>query len=537
MAVAVLLGACTGGGNGGAGADPAASPSPSVSELEGALPSPSEVFTEDDDVLDVAVLEPSTLDPMRVQDPGSVLIARQIFESLTAWDPVDEKVIPAAAESWRALNGGRTFVFKLVQGATFHNGEPVTSGDFAYAFDRIAQKASGSELAYTLERVQGFTEVNALGRSESLSGIKTPDDFTLSITLSEPFYDFPAVLTHPGLVPVLRRDVTNIDSFLRAPVGNGPFSVADRWNPGEVVTLQAFPGAIDTPSLDGIRFYPFPDAAASWLRFVDGEFHVSEVPAGQIEAAEAEYGDQGFRSLLAGYFFGLNLRAKDLRNVTLRRAISRGIDRATIASQLYKGTLGAPRGIVPAGMPGFEENVCGELCRYAPEPSAEAVRAFPKKKRRLTLEYTAGPPHDQVARAVKANLEAIGLEVKLKGYGFNKYLRLLKKGDQEAYRLGWIAEYPVPDVFLSSLFGSGSPDNHSGFRSSKVDRLLDMAHAERSEGRRQQLYIQAEKAIMRKVPIVPLGSFTAHWAAQASVQGIEFDVMGGFDAASIALSE
>ena len=472
---------------------------------------------------------------MRVQDPGSVLVARQLFESLTKWDPIAEKVLPAAAESWDITNGGRTFTFHLVQGATFHNGDVVTSRDFAFAFDRIAQKASGSELAYTLERVQGFTEVNALGRSDHLAGIKTPDDFTLSITLSEPFYDFPSVVTHPGLVPLLKNNVSDIDQFLKGPVGNGPFQMAEAWNPDQIVSLRAFEGAIDTPSLDGIRFYPFPDAAASWLRFVEGEFHVSEVPAGQIEAAAAEYGEEGFKPLLAGYYFGLNLRSPSLRNVTLRRAISRGIDRATIASQLYKGTLGAPRGIVPEGMPGFEENVCGELCRYSPESSAEAVTAFPKKRRRLKLEYTAGPPHDQVARAVKANLEDIGLKVKLRGYGFTKYLKLLQKGKQQIYRLGWIAEYPVPDVFLSSLFGSGSPDNHGGFRSSKVDQLLAKAHAERSEGRRHQLYIAAEKAIMRKVPIVPLGSFITHWAAQNGVQGIEFDVMGGFDAASISL--
>lgn len=485
----------------------------------------------------MAILEPQTLDPMRVQDPGSVLVARQLFESLTRWDPVAEKVRPGAAESWDISNGGRTFTFKLVQGATFHNGDLVTSQDFAFAFDRIAQKESGSELAYTLERVKGFSEVNGLGDSNHLSGIRTPDDSTFVVTLSEPFFNFPAVLTHPGLVPLKKGNVADIDSFLKGPIGNGPFEMGEPWNPDEIVTLRAYAGAIDTPSLDGIRFYPFPDAAASWLRFVEGEFHVSEVPAGQIDAAASEYGEEGFKPLLAGYYFGLNLRSPALRNVTLRRAISRGIDRATIAAQIYKGTLNPPRGVVPEGMPGFEENVCGELCRFAPDSAAEAVSAFPKRKRRLTLEYTAGPPHDQVARAVKANLEAIGLKIKLKGYGFTKYLRLLQKGNQQMYRLGWIAEYPVPDVFLSSLFESDSPDNHAGFRSSQVDNILGKAHAEPSDGRRQQLYIQAEKAIMRKVPIVPLGSFVTHWAAQSEVQGIEFDVMGGFDAVSISLGE
>jgi ABC-type oligopeptide transport system substrate-binding subunit len=105
------------------------------------------------------------------------------------------------------------------------------------------------------------------------------------------------------------------------------------------------------------------------------------------------------------------------------------------------------------------------------------------------------------------------------------------------YRLGWIAEFPLPDVFLSSLFESDAPDNHSGFESRRVDSLLRRAHAESSELKRVELYRKAERAILKQAPIVPLGSFVTHWAAQPRVEGIDFDVMGGFDAAGISLSD
>jgi ABC-type transport system substrate-binding protein len=52
-----------------------------------------------------------------------------------------------------------------------------------------------------------------------------------------------------------------------------------------------------------------------------------------------------------------------------------------------------------------------------------------------------------------------------------------------------------------------------------------------------QLYIEAEKAILKKIPIVPIGSFVSHWAAQKNVAGIGFDVTGGFDAVNVSLSE
>ena len=232
-ALGLLASACTGGGAApNAGGSPTA---PEVGPEDVTPPDPeqtSQVFDESDTVLNVAISEPATLDPMRIQDPGSVLVARQLYEGLTRWDPVEEEVVAATAESWRVSNGGRTFTFKLRPGMTFHDGSPVTAQDFVYAFDRIAQKENASDLAYTLDRVSGFTEVNQLGRGRHLAGLVAPSELILVIRLDEPFYDFPAVLTHPALVPLSKTRVQSIDDFLAAPVGNGPFKIAEAWSPG-----------------------------------------------------------------------------------------------------------------------------------------------------------------------------------------------------------------------------------------------------------------------------------------------------------------
>jgi oligopeptide transport system substrate-binding protein len=532
-ALGLLVTACTDGSPGPSSGATTPAPTTPVAG-PGTSPGP---FGPDEDVLTVAIRDPATLDPMRIQDPGSVLVARQLYEGLTRWDPTLEKVVPAAARAWRVGDGGRTFVFKLRRGMTFHNGSPVTAADFAFAFDRIALKGNASDLAYTLELVQGFTEVNQLGGAAHLSGIQTPNDLTLVIRLSEPFYELPTVLTHPGLVPVPRQAVTDLDSFLSAPIGNGPFQIAERWAVGQEVVLEAFPGFIDTPELDGIRFVPYPDAAASWLEFLDGGLHVAEVPAGQLEAAAEQFGEEGFTPLLAGYYYGVNVRAKNLGSLRLRRAIGRGIDRATIASTIYRGTMAEPRGIVPIGMPSFQENICLVACSYSPRAARRLARRIPRRQRAVTIEYNNDPPHRNVARLVARDVRAAGIRVRRRGFGFDRYLKRLRAGNQSVYRLGWIAEYPSPDAFLYALFHSSSPDNHSGFSSRKVDGLLDRARAAASDGRRSLLYRQAEKAILRSLPIVPIGSFTSHWVAQPEVESIVFDAMGGFDAGGVRLSE
>jgi oligopeptide transport system substrate-binding protein len=532
------LTACTGGGSvPGARATATAGTGEEGEETpEGETPTPG-VFPAESDVLDVAISEPATLDPMRLQDPGSVLVARQLYEGLTRWDPIQEEVTPAAAQGWKASKGGRRFTFKLRQGMTFHDGSPVTAEDFVFAFDRIARKRNASEIAYTLERIRGFTAVNQLGRAQHLSGLAARDKETLVIELSEPFRDLPAILTHPSLVPVPRKAVEDIDRFLSEPVGNGPFQMAGPWSPGSAVILESFPDFVEPPQLDGIRFIPYPDAAASWLQFLDGKLDVAEVPAGQVQEAEKEFGTDGFKPLLAGYYFGLNLKAGALNDVRLRKAINKAIDREAIASTIYKDTMTSPRGIVPKGMPGFEENICSKLCNYSKKAARRLIQKLEPKARRLAIEYTKGEPHNQVAKFVKQSLEDVGLEVKVKGFSFAKFLKQLRQGSDGAYRLGWIAEFPVADVFLSALFGSDSPDNHSGFESRKTDKLLEKAHAQKDETARTRLYRRAERMILERSPVIPIGSFVTRWAAQPAVQEIAFDVMGGFDAAGVFLDE
>lgn len=511
--------------------------SPSETDVPSIDGSATPAFEEDDEVLTVAVQEAATLDPMRIEDPAAVLIARQLYEGLTRWDPVRERVEPAAATGWKIADKGRRFTFELRKDMTFHDGTPVTARDFKFAFDRIAEKANASNIAYTLERIEGFEETNQLGQADALEGVKAVDENTLEIRLSDPFYEFPVVLTHPGLVPVPVDAVRDVDEFLTRPIGNGPFEMTNDWSPGETLELRTFDDFYEAASVDGLRFVPYDDAAASWVPFVTGQLDVAEIPADRIEVAVDRFGDEGVLPLLAGYYYGFNVTADNLRNDNLREAISRAIDRRAIARSTYKRTLRTPRGVVPAGMPGFHQNACKKLCVYSKSAARQSLEKVPKKQRKVTLAYTKGQPHQKVANAVAGDLEDVGLDVDVKAFEFPQYLQQLTGGRQQMYRYGWIAEYPSPSVFLTSLFLSGSPDNHSGFGSKKVDKLLEEAGAERNESKRVRKYVQAEKLILRDSPVAPIGSFVTHWAAGERVGSIVWDTMGGFDAVDVSLDE
>ncbi|CAN5748989.1 ABC transporter substrate-binding protein [soil metagenome] len=525
---ALLLSACS-------QASPSGAPSSGGGEPSGApKASSSPVFRAHSKVLTVAINPPSSLDPMRIADPGSLLIARQLFEGLTSWDQTKEEAVPAAAKSWDVSKGGRVFTFKLRPGMTFHNGEPVTAQDFEFAFDRIARKRSASDIAYALADVKGFAAVNRRGASRTLAGIRAPDKRTLVIELKHPDMNLPAVLTHPGLVPLLRNQVARSRRWLSHPVGNGPFRLVGKWSPhGHPVLLAADPRSGTRPQLDGLRFLPFSNPAQAWRSFVQGGVDVTEVPTSEIKAARESYGNGAFSPLLAGYYYGFDVSTVD--DVRVRRAINRAIDRSAIRERALGGILAPPRGIVPRGMPGFSDDVCKSLCDYSPRAARRLLRPVPSEAKAVTITYTKEAPHGRVAHRVAKDLEAVGLKVRLRGLPLTEFLRRLTSGPPAFFRLGWLAEYPSPDVFLSDLFGSDAPDNHFDFARRGVDNLLSTARRTRDASERLALYRRAERAVLATVPVVPIGSYLSHWAAKPPVKGLQLDVMGGFDAVGVSL--
>ncbi|MGH2750235.1 MAG: peptide ABC transporter substrate-binding protein [Actinomycetota bacterium] len=534
----LVAGGCTGDDEPAAGPEARATAGPDEAVEPGASPAPdatTAAFEDESNVLNVAISEPNSLDPMRVQDPASVLITRQLYEGLTRWNAESESAQPAVAEDIKVSKNARTFTFRLRDDATFHNGDPVKAQDFAFAFDRIALKRNGADVAYLLELVKGFDKVNAFGDAKSLSGVKTPDDKTLVIELSRPYANFPTVLTHPSLVPLPEKAFAASKDFLSEPIGNGPFELARPFELSAPVELKAVEDHFEETALEGIRFVPFPDAASSWVPFTSNQLDITEVPTTRLEQASENYGEDGFVSLLVGSYYGFNLESPELGDARVRRAVNLAIDRQALGEDVFAGTLVPPRGIVPIGMPGFERDACGKLCRFDAAEARRLVSKLPKKKRAVTLEYTREQPQPKVARTVKRYLEDAGLRVRLKSYAFNKYLERLGDGEHSMYRLGWIAEYPDPDVFLSALFDSDSPDNHTGLESKRIDSLLAKAQKESDEAARLRLYQRIETQILERVPLAPLGSFRMFWAAAPRVEGVNFDVLGGFDAAPISL--
>jgi len=165
--------------------------------------------------------DPSTAPPQIT--PFGLLYA--IHDALVRPLP-GHKMAPSLAESWTESSDGLVYEFKLRRGVKFHNGDPVTTEDVKFSFDRY--------------RGAGSRELQARVRQ-----VEIVDPLTVRFHLKEPWPDFMTfygtTATAAGIV-VPKKYLTQVgeDGFTKSPIGAGPYKFVSQ-KPGVEIVLEAYP--------------------------------------------------------------------------------------------------------------------------------------------------------------------------------------------------------------------------------------------------------------------------------------------------------
>jgi len=441
--------------------------------------------------------DPPSLDPIHCYDTSSATIVLKIFEGLVDQEPATLEVVPALAESWEISGDGLTYTFHLKKGVRFHNGREVTSEDFRFNFERCLLPENRSERSWVLSPIKGAKEMTA-GKSRTLAGMETPDDYTVVLHLEKPFAPFLSYLAMEA-ARVAAREGIDGDDFI--PIGTGPFKYIS-WDHGIRVSLEANRGYHGGEvGLGRVDFEVIPDVGVAFQKFVAGELDlVDEIPPGQLTLIRERYPDtvKTWPYLRIEYIGFNHTRPPFRNNVKLRRALSYAVDRKSIVESLYEGAARVPTGILPPGIPGRDESIEGY--RYDPEKAkrllAEAGYPGGKGLPELTLWYNTNERHEQVMQFIRSNLEKIGLRVRLKSLDWPAYLKACESFEPDMYRLGWVADIPDADNFLYILLHSsqiGPPGNYSGYSNPEFDRLVEQARLTADPVKRSELYARADR--------------------------------------------
>jgi peptide/nickel transport system substrate-binding protein len=462
------------------------------------------------DTLYVALeAEPPELDP----NLSSAYVDRQVMASL--YDKlvdIDEngEIVPMLAKSYDVSDDGKVYTFHLRDGIKFHDGTE---------FNAEAVK-------YNLERYQEEDSVRST-EVEPIESVEAVDEYTVRVTLSEPFAPFLAVLTdRAGIMASPKAIEENNGRISKDPVGTGPFKFVERVR-GDHITVEKNPDywREGLPKIDKIEYRGIDDENVQYQNLQSGELDIIDsIPLVEFKELQ-ESGDYNV-SIEPGLGYQgvfLNVTQPPFDNKQLRQAVYRLVDRDAIVKAVLRGVGGE------AGNSPFSEQswAYSEESDSYPERSVEEAKALLEEAGKpdgfsFTLKTDPSPINQQIGQVIQNNLKPAGIDVKLEQEEFGTLLDDSTNGNFQALFLGWSGRID-PDLNIYDFTVTNGDFNDSGYSNPEVDKLLNEARITSDRDRRKELYGQVMEILHEDVPYVYLyhNNQTTDFAMQPTVQGFE----------------
>lgn len=480
--------------------------------------------------------DPESLDPHKTSTTYEADILRDLFLGLTTED-AKSQTIPGAAESWTVSDDGKTYTFKLRQGATWSDGSPVTADDFVYSWRRVLDPATGSEYASMIYPVLNAEELNTGKAKPEDLGVKAVDPGTLEVTLKAPTPYFLEMLTHQATYPVQKANVDKFgNDFVKAGnlVSNGAYTLAE-FVPNDHIKLVKNPKFYDAANvkIDTVNYIPNEDRSAAMKRFEAGELDTyGDLPTEQLADLKAKFGDEiRVGPYLGTYYYAIKTDKAPWDNVKLRNAISEAIDRDFLAEKVWNNSMLPGYSMVPPGINGYTPALASfaDKSQLDREDDAKKVLAElgygPDKPLKMEIRYNTSENHKNTAVAIQEQLKPLGIEVTLLNTDTKTHYGFLEQhGDFDIARGGWVADYKDPGNFLD-LCKTGAGNNYGEYANPDYDKLLAEAATASGDDRMKKLQDAEAVGVARDLCFVPLMYYGYHTIVSNKIKGWEDNVM------------
>ncbi len=297
---------------------------------------------------------------------GNWALDRNLYSFNTGFVTPVFALTNALAESWE-LTDDRTFVFKVRQGAKWHNNAPmngraVTAADIAFNYHRwIGNKLAGTEFS----DADPSPTVGSLG-AFPWDSIEATDDSTLLMKMTEPapFIALQWILDTNGFgiqAPEIIREKGGIKDW-RDLIGTGPFEMT-QWTFGENFTYEKNPDYWDVDRKYPENETPYIDTLRG-LVIVDGATRLAGIRTAKLDymghpgSSQIQNIDQALRLARtnpelvmwewqerSNNSFNLNKSRPPFDDIRVRRAMQMALDLDTMTAAYFSGYADTePRG-------------------------------------------------------------------------------------------------------------------------------------------------------------------------------------------------
>jgi oligopeptide transport system substrate-binding protein len=479
--------------------------------------------------------ESPSIDPGLVEDTDGADVVRDLFEGLYNQDAAGN-LVPGVALDHDVSDDGLVYTFNLRDNAKWSNGDPVTAGDFVYAWQRAASPELASPYSWYVElmSIENGADVIAGDVDPSELGVTAIDDTTLEVRLSQPLPYFPYMVTHGTTFPVHEATVEAHGSDWVLPenmVSNGAY-VLTEFVPQEKLVRERNEMYWDNENtiLETVTKLVVLDENVALTRYLAGELDRTIVPSGQFPRLSEEFPDQAVSVPRAcSYYYMFNLRdgaPEELQIADVRKALSLAVDRDIIVENVLAG------GQVPAytfthwATAGFETPDIPMASMTQDERNAMAQELLASagygsdNPLSIDLVYNTNESHKAVAIAISQMWkQTLGVETTLANQEWQTFLEARNNGDFDVARGGWCADYNEASTFLD-LMQSESGYNDSKYVNPEVDALLAEA---KTSSNPQANYDRVEEFIAQDTPIIPIYHYASVYMYAENLEGWPYE--------------
>ncbi|MFF0752192.1 ABC transporter substrate-binding protein [Streptomyces sp. NPDC004267] len=461
-------------------------------------------------------------DPAAGYDPGSWLLFNNVFQSLLAFPKGGSEPEPEAADKCGFDSGSTVYTCTLREGLKFSNGNPLTSEDVKFSFERALKIDDPSGPAPLLS---------------SIDTIETPDAKTVVFKLKVADATFPSKIASGAGSIVDHREysATELRTDGKA-VGSGPYKLdsiseteADFSTNGNYqgnakprnggVSLKLYRGdrerlskALSANEIDVAYRGLSSDDIATLEASTNADDKGLEVVQGS--SAEVQHLVFNMKDPVAG-------------KLGVRKAIAHLVDREALVQGVYKSTATPLYSIVPAGIAGHNTAFFDTYGSPDKEAAKKALRsAGINEPVKITLWSTPsryGPATDQELKAIAQQLNASGLfQADVKSVEFGQYEKDIAAGKYGVYVKGWVPDYPDADNFTAPFFGDGNVvGNH--YENAKITGdLIPKTAASADRGATAADFGKVQDIVAEQLPILPLWQGKQYAVARDNVTGLEW---------------
>jgi peptide/nickel transport system substrate-binding protein len=457
---------------------------------------------------------PLDFDPLKANDIPSLQVVERIFDSLYTYEEGTSLTPEIADGEPEVSKEGTRYVVSLTDGATFHNGDPITAEDVKYSF-----------LAPMREETENGSEFTMI------DSITVVDERTVQFDLKYPFGPFRHKLAWTPVPKAYREE--NKQAFNTSdPLGSGPFEFVD-WQEGDYVRLERHEDywGEPMPEVQALEFTPITEPTTRVTTLRNEENHVVQtVPPKLYSTVEGISGANIQEQPGLGYYYlSFNCNEGPTTDKKVREAIDYAISMDQAVSNYVEPagqrmTSPLPQSLIDSwGFPGEEWQ------QIPHEKDAEKARQL-LEEAGVPKDYSwkiIVPPDDkreQIGITVSNALQSLGYSnATVQRLDWGAFLDKYSTGnenDYNMYTLGWVDEVD-PDGYLWYMFHEETEGETNGcyYSNDEVMSQLKQARESPDHEERKQLYTDAITTILEDRPHLPAYNLKNSFGVRDSVKG------------------